>query len=47
MMCLGNECAVRKFPPCVKGIPCCMCADGHMGGCNSYQPCPAEKGGEE
>ena len=38
MSCLGNECIVRKFPPCSYDIPCCMCDEED---CCSRQLCPA------
>lgn len=44
MNCLGNECQVRKYPPCCEDIPCCMCDNEE---CNSLQPCPAKEGGEQ
>lgn len=34
------ECAVREFPPCHRGVPCCMC---HQQDCNLRQPCERKK----
>lgn len=37
-----QNCIVRQYPACGKGIPCCQCKKSS---CNGRQPCP-KKGGE-
>ena len=37
-----QNCTVKQYPPCDKGVPCCQCKEQ----CNSRQPCP-KKGGEK
>lgn len=32
-----NNCELKTFPACEKGIPCCQCDEQR---CNSRQPCP-------
>lgn len=32
-----NNCELKKFPVCDKGLPCCRCGAPD---CNSRQPCP-------
>lgn len=35
-----NNCELKKFPACDKGLPCCRCDNPS---CNSRQPCPHQE----